>query len=190
MTGELDLNDILVLSPDFVRIETVIIDEPTTLGTAAQVYTLSSAAGDRIVEATIGAADRGLIAIGDVVDVEFPDNTVVDGTVISLATSAQPGNGDGDGGNGIPLEVAVSETPESARGLTELAVDVNIANNTAQNVIAVPVGALIAQGNNVFAVETTDGETTEIVIVEPGLFAEGFVEVSGIEDGTAVVVPS
>ena len=188
VTGELALSDLLVVSPDFVRIDTVSIEEPVTLGLASQVYTLNSAAGDRIVEANIAAADRSLVAIGNVIDVEFPDGTVVDGTVISLATSAAPGNGDGDGG--IPLEVAVSETPESARGLTELAVDLNITNNTAEGVIAVPVGALIAQGDGIFAVETTDGETTEIVTVEPGLFAEGFVEVTGIEDGTAVVVPS
>ncbi len=190
LTGELALGDLLVVSPDFVRIDSVTNGEPVTLGLASQIYTLNSTAGDRIVEANIAAADRSLISIGDIIDVEFPDGTITDGTIISLATSAQPGNGDGDGGNGIPLEVAVSETPESARGLTELAVDLNITTNRAQSVIAIPVGALIAQGDGVFAVETTDGETTEIVTVEPGLFAEGFVEVSGIEDGIAVVVPS
>ena len=52
------------------------------------------------------------------------------------------------------------------------------------------LGALVAAGNGDFVVEalTSDGGTT-FVPVEPGMFADGLVEVTGIQPGTQVVVP-
>ena len=42
-----------------------------------------------------------------------------------------------------------------------------------------------------FAVEVVTGSaSTQFIAVDPGMFADGFVEVTGIEPGTAVVVPS
>jgi hypothetical protein len=58
-------------------------------------------------------------------------------------------------------------------------------------VLAVPANALLALLEGGYAVErVTDGGGTELVAVETGLFADGWVEVSGdLAEGDEVVVP-
>ena len=52
--------------------------------------------------------------------------------------------------------------------------------------LAVPVTALIATKDGGYAVDTG----SHLVPVTPGLFAGGYVEVSGVRAGTKVTVPS
>ena len=60
-----------------------------------------------------------------------------------------------------------------------------------EDVIAVPVAALLALAEGGYAVEVdAGGGATRLVAVEPGFFADGLVEVSGgLEPGDRVVVP-
>ena len=58
--------------------------------------------------------------------------------------------------------------------------------------LAVPVTALIALTEGGYAVEVmADDGSTALVAVDPGLFADGRVEVSsdGLEVGMAIVIP-
>jgi hypothetical protein len=59
------------------------------------------------------------------------------------------------------------------------------------DVLAVPVNALLALLEGGYAVERlTDSGESELVAVETGLFADGWVEVTGeLAAGDAVVVP-
>ena len=54
-----------------------------------------------------------------------------------------------------------------------------------------PVSALLALAGGGYAVEVEDDTGTRLVAVEPGLQADGYVEVSGdgLAAGTRVVVP-
>ena len=63
--------------------------------------------------------------------------------------------------------------------------------SSADDVLAVPVEALLALAGGGYALEVSDGaEATHLVRVELGVFADDLVAVSGdIEAGDQVVVP-
>jgi multidrug efflux system membrane fusion protein len=75
-------------------------------------------------------------------------------------------------------------------GLDGSPVDVHFTRRKAENVLAVPVGALLALAEGGYGVELAD--TNELIAVETGLFANGMVEVTGngLQPGTKVVVPA
>jgi multidrug efflux pump subunit AcrA (membrane-fusion protein) len=68
---------------------------------------------------------------------------------------------------------------------------VNVEIAAAENVLAVPVEALLALSEGGYAVEVADESgVTHLVPVTVGVFADGMVEIEGdIDAGTRVVVP-
>ncbi|MEM9467702.1 MAG: peptidoglycan-binding protein [Actinomycetota bacterium] len=178
----------------------VVVDEGLSLGevterdsdnvaTGSELFSTTSDRATRIVATAIDVADQDDLVEGQQVDIEFPDGSVVAGTVIDVATSStvDPANADAD--PQLSVEIALDSVPASAEPLNELDVEVKLVERIAEAATVVPVSALVATGNGGFAVEVASGNTTSFVAVEPGMFADGFVEVSGIEPGTAVVVP-
>jgi peptidoglycan hydrolase-like protein with peptidoglycan-binding domain len=145
-----------------------------------------------VVTVGLDASKRDLVAAGDTVEIELPGGKRIPGTVESVGTSASDdGNGGGGGGGGGNAEVQVTITPGgSTEGLDGSPVDVYFTRRKAENVLAVPVGALLALAEGGYGVELAD--THELVAVETGLFAGGMVEVegNGLESGTKVVVPA
>ncbi len=75
------------------------------------------------------------------------------------------------------------------RGLDRAPVSVELTREARRNVLAVPVTALLAQRGGAYAVELAGGG---LVSVETGVFADGWVEVSGggLREGARVTVPS
>jgi membrane fusion protein, multidrug efflux system len=143
-----------------------------------------------VVTVGLDASKRGLVAAGDTVDIELPGGKRIPGTVASIGTSASDG-GNGANGGGGNAEVQLTITPGgSTDGLDGSPVDVYFTRRKAENVLAVPVGALLALAEGGYGVERAD--THELVAVETGLFADGMVEVqgNGLEPGTNVVVPA
>jgi peptidoglycan hydrolase-like protein with peptidoglycan-binding domain len=143
-----------------------------------------------VVTVGLDASKRDLIAAGDTVDIELPGGKRIPGTVTSVGTSASDG-GNGGGGGGGDAEVQVRITPGgSTEGLDGSPVDVYFTRRKAENVLAVPVGALLALAEGGYGVELAD--THELVAVETGLFADGMVEVKGdgLAPGVKVVVPA
>ncbi len=82
--------------------------------------------------------------------------------------------------------------PAAPDRLDQAPVDVHVERNRAEEVLVVPVNALLALAEGGYAVEVDEGGTRHLVAVEVGLFAEGMVEVTGAQlaEGTAVVVPA
>jgi multidrug efflux pump subunit AcrA (membrane-fusion protein) len=80
----------------------------------------------------------------------------------------------------------------AAAGLDQAPVDVEVITDRADGVMAVPVTALVAlaEGGYAVEVEQPDG-TTRLVAVDPGMYAEGLVEVAsdGLQPGDRVVAP-
>ncbi len=138
------------------------------------------------VTMNLPAADQGSVSEGMAVSVELPDGTDVAATVISVATVATLD------GNETVFEVEIElDDPSAAAGLDEAPVDVLVVTDSVEDVVAVPVAALLALAEGGYAVEVdAGGGATRLVAVEPGFFADGLVEVSGeLEPGDQVVVP-
>ena len=86
--------------------------------------------------------------------------------------------------------------PAVTGNLDQAPVTVNIVTARAQDVLAVPVSALVALAGGGYAVEVTRGSgshaTSQLVPVRTGLFSDTLVQVSGaaITVGLEVEVPS
>ncbi|NNF70366.1 MAG: peptidoglycan-binding protein [Acidimicrobiia bacterium] len=161
-----------------------------TLATGTELFTFGSDTGSRIVSTAVDVADQALLAEGTEIDVEFPGGEIVTGTVTDLASSSTTDPLDPSADPKLAVEITLDSVPDSAEALNELDVEVRLVDNLAAGVTVVPASALVATADGGFAVEVASGNSTSYVAVDPGMFADGFVEVDGIEPGTAVVVPS
>jgi hypothetical protein len=149
----------------------------------------------RAVHVDLDPANQAYVTPGAHVSVTLPDGNNVDGvisTIGSVATvSASSGTGAGGGGGSsmatIPVTIVLPTQPKDA--LDESPVTVNLVTSRARQVLTVPVNALLALAEGGYALErvNADGSTT-LVKITPGMFANGFVQVTGsVSEGETVV---
>ncbi|BCB80427.1 hypothetical protein Pflav_068370 [Phytohabitans flavus] len=82
------------------------------------------------------------------------------------------------------VEVTVTVADQKALGtLDQAPVDVILESDKRENVLTVPLNALVALAEGGYGLQVVEGGTTRYVAVETGMFAGGKVEVSG--DGLA-----
>jgi peptidoglycan hydrolase-like protein with peptidoglycan-binding domain len=190
VTGEVSLDDVVVVEPGTV-VGTSTPPATTTLASGTELWSTETASATRIVSTSIPVADQDQLALGAEVDVEFPDGEIVTGTVTEVASSSTSDASDPEAEAELAVEISLPTVPESVASLDEVDVVVKLVDEVALQVTAVPVSALVATGDGGFAVQTVDGSgVTQFVAVDPGMFIDGFVEVSGISAGTQVVVPT
>jgi peptidoglycan hydrolase-like protein with peptidoglycan-binding domain len=171
---------------------------PGAVRVAAHIATLGSPTGGPVLQVsgteqhvTVAlAADRqDLVALGDEVSVELPDGTSAAATIASVGSVVTPGDEMSGTSATIEIIVALSD-PSLAGSLDEAPVDVSIVRSQAEDVLAVPVEALLALAEGGYAVERVTSDGTELVAVQTGAFADGRVEVTGdVAEGDEVVVP-
>jgi len=93
----------------------------------------------------------------------------------------------------IPVKVRLTD-PSAAGSLDQAPVTVNITTGSVKNVLAVPVGALLARSPGGYVVEVAGpGNTRRYVPVRPGIFDDtsGLVQVTGaLAPGQRIVVPA
>ncbi|SJN12583.1 Putative peptidoglycan binding domain 1 [Leucobacter sp. 7(1)] len=112
-----------------------------------------------------------------------------------------PQGGGGESAPVIPVTVTL-DTPDDAASIDRATVRVSFTSETREDVLSVPVGALLALPGGGYGVEVVQSgksgsskksgrSGTTQVAVETGLFAGGLVEVSGkgLKAGMKVVVP-
>jgi peptidoglycan hydrolase-like protein with peptidoglycan-binding domain len=139
----------------------------------------------REVTVDLEADRRELVRTGDDVTVELPNDRTVRGRITEVGKVATaPASEEEE----PTIEVTIALRGREARGsgLDQAPVDVGFASERRKDVFVVPVTALLARGGGGFAVETATGR---LVPVEPGMYAEDYVEVSGsgLREGMRVV---
>jgi multidrug efflux pump subunit AcrA (membrane-fusion protein) len=137
------------------------------------------------------ADDQGVLAVDDAVSVEMPDNTLVPATVVFVSQTATPAQNDWDPAT---FEVRIElDDPSVATGLDEAPVDVIIVSESVQDVMAIPVSALVALLEGGYAVEVeTGGGQVQLIAVEVGFFStNNMIEITSgaLEPGDRVVLP-
>jgi peptidoglycan hydrolase-like protein with peptidoglycan-binding domain len=175
-----------VVIPTDSRLLTTTVAVGDEVAQGAELYL--TGVSNRRVTGSIPTDDADLLAVGGTVTVEFPDGTTAGATITSI-DSVTTTSADGESTTGF--DVVLDEIPDSVADRDELDITIEITSRLAEGATVVPANALVSVGDGTYAVEVVaaDGTSTTFVAVEPGLFADGDVEVTGIEPGTAVVVP-
>ena len=184
--GVVNLGEVVFLAEP-IRVGGVLVTPGDAIQNGAPV--LATSASFTFVTVQLPTTDQDLVAVGDAVVVELPDGETAAATVTAIGTVAQAGQQ--GAGNFFDVTVTLDD-PAAALGLDEAPVDVEVVNDSAIGVLAVPVTALLALSEGGYAVEVVAEDGSTILIgVEAGLFADGFVEVAGngLVDGMRVVVP-
>jgi hypothetical protein len=125
------------------------------------------------------------------VNIVLPDGTHTTGKISSVGTvaSAPPDSASGGTTSKTPtVDVLITPNDPNAIGKLDGApVSVAFTSQHKDNVLTVPVEALLALSEGGYAVETVDGS---LIKVDLGLFANGNVEVSGagLHEGMRVKV--
>ncbi|WP_052745906.1 peptidoglycan-binding protein [Allosalinactinospora lopnorensis] len=164
---------------------------------APSVPILNTGSTGRVVRVEVEVADRALVEEGGEVEVALPGDERVKGEVTSIgAVAKEPddrGGTGGDGGGEPTVDVTISLDSGAETGdLDQAPVDVSFRSARKEDVLAVPVSALIALPGGGYGVSVVDGETARDVPVETGMFADGKVEITegDVDEGTTVVVPA
>jgi hypothetical protein len=160
-------------------------------GGGSAVAVLATSSTKLVVTVDLGASVQSEATIGEKVTVEMPDGSTQNGKVTAVSPVAQSsdsgddgnGGGGGDNGNGdsgsstVPVTVTLDK-PAKGGGLDQASVSVNFVQNKANNVLSVPVTALLATSGSTFAVQEA-ASPHKLIAVTTGLFAAGYVEISG-----------
>lgn len=172
--GTIDLGEV-VFAPQPVRVS----DVPATLGGGTGGEVLSVTAVEQLVTLAVSASDLDLLPEEAPVTVTLPDGSEQAATV--TAVGAVP-----DENDLFPVTVALDqpvEVPDAS--------DVTVAAERveAEDVLAVPVTALVALLEGGYAVEAVDASgATDLIPVQIGSVLDGWVEVAGdITAGDRVV---
>jgi hypothetical protein len=195
-SGKLSLGDVVFL-PTAARVTTL----PANLGGQASGPVMTATSTTPAVNVALDVGLQSEVNKGDKVTITLPDGSTTPGTVAAVGKVATvPSSGsDGSGGPGgsgsgptVPVHISLTH-PLAGGSLDQAPVEVAITERTADNVLAVPVTALLARSDGGYALEVVAGDNTHhLVPVTPGLFddASGMVQVSGpgLAAGQRVVV--
>ncbi|MEV0378800.1 peptidoglycan-binding domain-containing protein [Nonomuraea sp. NPDC050643] len=181
VTGRVQPGDVVVADG---RIR--VADLKKTLGDSASGPVLTATGTTREVLVNLDVADEHLVRKGMKATVELPDGGTVNGKVTGVgkvATETTTGN---DSTTTVEVTVSVSGLKKS---FDAAPVDVTIVSDQREDVLAVPVGALVALAEGGYGVQVVEGSSTRYAAVGTGMFADGKVEVTGLAEGMTVAVP-
>lgn len=186
-TGAVELGRVVFTAGD-VRVDTVDAEPGQPLSPGAKVLTHTGVA--KAVTVELAPTDQRLAVVGAAVGVTLPDGTELAGTIAEAATVIEPGGQGEDPTTTVRVLVGLADQ-QAAAAYAMASVDVTFTAERRENVLTVPVAALLALAEGGFGVEVVEGGRSRYVPVETGLFAGGRVEVSGtgIAEGVRVGMP-
>ncbi len=192
VTGTVPLGQVAFL-PSSIQVGAMAAAVGDQVSPGAALYAISTA--DRIVSATLAEQDRDLAVVGSPVTIDAGSAGTAAGTISSVSAVASTSSQGNQTATTTDYLATIEIDPESegAADLDKQAdgtpVQVQFAAETAEDVLNVPVKALLALAEGGFGVEVVEPDSsTKIVAVTTGLFANGQVEVSGdgLTEGTTV----
>ncbi|HWS38288.1 MAG TPA: HlyD family efflux transporter periplasmic adaptor subunit [Actinoplanes sp.] len=180
-SGTIAVGDVEVLS-GAVRVDTVTVQPggPAT----GELMTVTSTRKVITVPAELSHASS--IERGQKVTVILPDERELPAKVLAIGRTIAPP--EGSDSPRLTVTVVVDD-PKKIAKIDSADVRIAFAGRVSEDVLAVPVEALIALAEGGYAVQLPDGG---LIAVETGLFATGWVEINGdgLSEGTNVVVPA
>lgn len=163
-------------------------------GGASASPVLETSSTRLVVTVDLDATKQSEAVVGEPVGVQMPDGSTVPGRITAVSPVAQTSSGSDSSGSGgspggaggagsgapsatIPVTIALKGR-RRPHGLDEAAVSVDFEQQKANHVLSVPVTALIATAGGRYDVEEVAPPHT-LIPVRPGLFAAGYVQISG-----------
>ncbi|MPZ95773.1 MAG: efflux RND transporter periplasmic adaptor subunit [Propionibacteriales bacterium] len=198
-TGSVKESDVVFI-PGAGRIDNLQVEVGDEVSPGTDVLDITGS--EQVVSMDVEVADRELVAVGTDVTVRLPGGKEVPGTV-TAATVVEDTSDDGEGGGGgdgddedpgaddTITKVEVTLKKKANTSLLGSPVDVVVDVDERKDVLVVPINALLALSEGGFGLEVVAKEdSTSIIPVDTGLFADGKVEVSGkgIREGTVIGV--
>ena len=177
----------VVFQPSPVRVSGAAVDVGSSVQPGSSPVEVTST--DKQVTASLDSVDD--TTEGATVTVELPDGTRTKGTVESIEESSSPSSDTGE--PTVTAEISLADQKAAAAWETgDVDVDIEVAR--AKDVLIAPVTALVALAEGGYAVRVVDDSADEgyrLVAVQPGLFTDERVEVSGdgLKAGMTVEVP-
>ncbi len=145
----------------------------------------------RVVTIELEATRQELLRKGARVSVVLPDGRSVAGKVSRIGTVAEAAESQDPEASEEPTVDVTVTVSGSTGSLDGAPVDVEVESDRSDDALVVPVNALLALSGGGYAVEVDRGGTRTLTAVDPGLYADGFVAITGegVGDGDRVVVP-
>ncbi|MEI8240167.1 MAG: peptidoglycan-binding domain-containing protein [Actinomycetota bacterium] len=199
-----DPNNIIVPAGSFVVVPgglyvgtAKVADGATTVGNPV-VTSLTTAS--RQVSTTAPVGDTTFV-LGAVIDVQFPDLSISKGTITAIGDVATNASNTPGATPTVPITLNVDKVPKTYDSFVQIPVTLRVIAQREQHAFVVPVSALLALAEGGFGLEVVDSPATtssaasapvtHLIGVKTGLFADGFVTITGkdVKDGLTVVVP-
>ena len=189
--GELPLGRVVFTDGD-VRVASVAVAESAPVEPGSVVLQVSDT--ERTVTVSVDPTQQRLAPVNEEVELEFPDGTTARG----LIREVEHVEGDETTDEALNVTIAVAGSKADRKAVDEqldgTSVQVGFAHTLAEDVLAVPVTALVALVAGGYGVEKVGADgTTSYVAVTTGAFSDTLVEVesagsSGLGEGDEVVV--
>jgi peptidoglycan hydrolase-like protein with peptidoglycan-binding domain len=156
-------------------------------GSSAATEIMETTSPRRLVTVKLDATKQAVAQVGAGVTISLPDGSTTVGRIAGVGKVAQKsssgagGGGAGDNGQGtatIPVSIALTGD-HRVTSLDQAPVTVGFAKERRRRALSIPVTALLATAGGGSAVDVVEGARHRRVPVTPGIFASGYVEISG-----------
>ncbi|TAK69567.1 MAG: peptidoglycan-binding protein [Actinomycetota bacterium] len=186
-TGEVSPQQVFVHDGD-IRVALPAVVAGSHLGAEPNQQVLTYSGITPVVTVPLDVAKQHLVHKDDPTTITLPDGSTLDGVVTSVGNVAQ--TIDDGKTHFVTVIVSIKDKDALGGGYDSAPVSLTITSGVKQNVLIVPITALVASPDGGYAVEVVTGDKASFVKVTTGMFAQGKVEISGdgIGPGTPVGV--
>ncbi|HWO62589.1 MAG TPA: peptidoglycan-binding domain-containing protein, partial [Umezawaea sp.] len=183
-TGTLAVGDVVV-QPGAIRVSSV----TAQLGALGTGDLMKVTGTTRVVTVQLESSKLRIAKVGEKVGLTITGGGTTTGTIASIGKPTEA-NEQNPGAQPKSTVTITLDDPAAAGGLDAVSVSVEFTTGKKEDVLVVPVGALLALAEGGYAVETAADR--KLIAVKTGLFAKGEVEVSGdgLTEGLKVVTTS